>query len=252
MIAEMVATGTGRRIVQIKGDYHMGKLREAAETEKNGSFGGYGLAGGSDGGLARFSLNEDSVAQTGATSIGTTDESADRELQGVELGGPDNRKDDLAPLPVNNDLLVMATRLAAEQARVAAGANSCCLAVCAPDSNSGRFVEHSVAEIADRFSRCLRSYDSVHHFGRDRIVICLPHLKSAEAPSVLLRMRELVTRYPFFLPNGSSALITATLGGVMMDASTPVHETINRADRAKDMSRLSGNNRVLMWSPDMF
>jgi hypothetical protein len=207
----------------------MGKFREAAETEKNGSFGGYGLNGGSDGGLARFSLNEDPVAHTGATNIGSTDESADKNFQGVELGGPDDRKDDLAPLPVTEDLLVMATRLSAEQARVAAGANSCCLAVCAPDSSSGRFV-----------------------FGRDRIVICLPHLKSADAAGLLLRLRELVTRYPFFLPNGSSALITATLGGVMMDASTSVHETINRADRAKDMSRLSGGNRVLMWSPDMF
>ena len=230
----------------------MGKLREAVETEKNGSFGGYGPAGGSDGGLARFSLNGDPVAQTGAANAGSTDESADGERQGVELGGPDNRKDDLAPLPVNNDLLVMATRLSAEQARVAAGSNSCCIAVCAPDPSFGRFVEHSVAEIADRFSRCLRSYDSVHHFGRDRIVICLPHLKSTDAAGLLLRLRELVTRYPFFLPNGTSALITATLGGVMMDASTSVHETINRADRAKDMSRLSGDNRVLMWSPDMF
>lgn len=230
----------------------MGRFRKAAETEKNGSFSEYALAGDSGRGLTQFSLNENPVVQTGATNVGSTDESAGEELQGVELGGPDNRKDDLAPLPVNNDLLVMATRLSAEQARVAAGSNSCCIAVCAPDSNSGRFVEHSVAEIADRFSRCLRSYDSVHHFGRDRIVICLPHLKSAEAPGVLLRLRELVTRYPFFLPNGSSALITATLGGVMMDASTPVHETINRADRAKDMSRLSGDNRVLMWSPDMF
>jgi hypothetical protein len=230
----------------------MGKFREAAETEKYGAFGGYGLAGGSDGGLTRFSLNEDPVAQTGATNVGSPDESADKKLEGVELGGPDNRKDDPAPLPVNEDLLVMATRLSAEQARVAAGSNSCCIAVCAPDSSSGRFVEHSVAEIADRFSRCLRSYDSVHHFGRDRIVICLPHLKSADAAGLLLRLREQVTRFPFFLPNGSSALITATLGGVMMDASTPVHETINRADRAKDMSRLSGENRVLMWSPDMF
>jgi hypothetical protein len=170
----------------------------------------------------------------------------------VELGGPANRKGDQAPLPVNKDLLVLATRLSAEQARVATGSNSCCLAVCAPDSGFGRFVGHSVAEIADRFSRCLRSYDSVHHFGRDRIIICLPHLKSADAAGILLRLRELVTRAPFFLPNGSGALITATLGGVMMDASTPVHETINRADRARDMSLLSGDNRVLMWSSDMF
>lgn len=230
----------------------MGKFREAAEKENNGSFGGYVAASGSGRGPARFSLTDIPVAQTRGANIGPADGSAGQESPGVELGGPANRRVDQAPLPVNKDLLVLATRLAAEQERVAAGSNSCCVAVCAPDSSFGRFVGHSVAEIAERFSRCLRSYDSVHHFGRDRIIICLPHLKSADAASVLLRLRQLVTRAPFILPNGSTALITATLGGVMMDASTPVHETINRADRARDLSLLSGDNRVLMWSPDMF
>lgn len=230
----------------------MGEFREATKTGKIGLFGGHALAGGSDGGHARFSLSKDPVAQTGSTNVRATDESAGEKLQEVELGGPGNRSTDQGPLPVHNDLLVIATRLAAEQARVADGSNSCCIAVCAPDTVSGRFVEHSVAEIADRFSRCLRSYDSVHRFGRDRIIICLPHLKPAEAAGVLLRLRNLVTKAPFSLPNGSASLITVTLGGAMMDASTPVHETLNRADRAKDMSRLSGDNRVLMWSSDIF
>ncbi|MBE9556974.1 MAG: diguanylate cyclase [Proteobacteria bacterium] len=238
----------------------MGKFRktvEAAETENNGSFGGFTLARGNAGAPARFcstegAVVEGAVVQTAVANAGSIYESADTALSGVKLGGPANRRVDQAPLPVNKDLLVLATRLAAEQARVAADSNSCCVAVCAPDSSFGRFVGHSVAEIADRFSRCLRSYDSVHHFGRDRIVICLPHLKSADAASVLLRLRQLVTRAPFILPNGSTALITATLGGVMIDASTPVHETINRADMAKDMSLVSGDNRVLMWAPDMF
>ena len=230
----------------------MGKFRKAAEMENNGSFGGFTLVRGNDREPARLSSTEGPVVQAAAANVGSVYESADKELPGVELGGPGNRKGDQAPVPVNKDLLVLATRLSAEQARVAADSNSCCIAVCAPDSGFGRFVGHSVAEMADRFSRCLRSYDSVHHFGRDRIIICLPHLKSADAAGILLRLRELVTQAPFFLPNGSGALITATLGGVMMDASTPVHETINRADRARDMSLLSGDNRVLMWSPDIF
>lgn len=230
----------------------MGKFRKVAETINSGSLGGYAGIGGSGMGLTKLSLADTLAAQTRGANIGPADGAGGHESTGVELGGPANRTVDQAPLPVNKDLLVLATRLAAEQARVAAGSNSCCVAVCAPDSSFGRFVGHSVAEIADRFSRCLRSYDSVHHFGRDRIIICLPHLKSADAASVLLRLRQLVTRAPFILPNGSTALITATLGGVMMDASTPVHETINRADRAKDMSLVSGDNRVLMWSPDMF
>ena len=216
--------------------------------EKNQAAGGFAAAGGTGGRPFGFSLNGGGAARARDTGVGQ----AGGTLPEVKLGGPGNRQIDQAPLPINKDLLVLATRLAAEQERVAEGANSCCVAVCAPDSGFGQFVGHSVEEIARRFSRCLRSYDSVHHFGRDRIILCLPHLKPGEAARVLLRLRELVTRAPFHLPNGSGALITATLGGVMMDAATPVHETINRADRARDMSLLNGGNRVLMWSPDMF
>lgn len=170
----------------------------------------------------------------------------------VELGGPETRTFGGGPIPINCDLMVLASRLAAEQARVASGTNGCCIAVCAPDSGPGRFVEHSVAEIAGRFAHSLRSYDSIHRFGRERIVICLPFLKQGDAPSVLLRLRNQITKAPFLLPNGAAALITVTVGGAMLEPGVPVHETINRADRAKDLSRLAGDNRVLMWSPDMF
>ena len=173
-------------------------------------------------------------------------------LDKTVLGGPENRTSGLGPIPINQDLMVMASRLAAEQARVAAGANPCCVAICSPDPGPGRFVEHSVAEIADRFSQCLRSYDSIHRFGRDRVVICLPHLKRADASAVLSRLKELVCALPFHLPDGRSDLITVSLGAVMLEASLPVHEAINRADRAMEQSRLSGRNRFLMWSADMY
>ena len=193
-------------------------------------------------------IREAAKAAAGRPFGGNTETQVDMSA----LGGPENRKTGDQPLPILVDLMEMAQRLTAEQARVASGANPCCLAVCSPDPGPGRFVEHSVAEIADRFSRCLRSYDSIYRFGRDRVVICMPHLKKSDAPAVLLRMRNLITKAPFGLPNGASALITVTAGGAMMEPSVPVHETLNRADRAMELSRIGGDNRILMWSHDMF
>lgn len=235
--------------VREKGSYILNKISETAEAEISGPFGRRVLKNNGDSGFTRQSVGK--VAK-GQAYAGVVEAAAGENLQDVKLGGPDNRPDKFEPLPIHSDLLVMARHLIAEQGRVAEGKNSCCVAVCSPDSGPGRFVEHSIAEIADRFAHCLRSYDSVYRFGRDRLVICLPHLIPGDAASVLLRLRNLVTKAPFHLPNGGTALITVTLGGAMMDESTPVHETINRADRAKDLSRLSGENRVLMWSPDMF
>ena len=232
----------------------MSNFNESAEAEISGPFGRRVPKDRGDRDSARHSTGKAAIAQTntGIADVDASENPPSENPEGMELGGPDNRPTKFEPLPIHGDLLVMANRLGAEHGRVVAGSNSCCIVVCGPDSGPGRFVEHSVAEIADRFARCLRSYDSIHRFGRDRIVICLPHLKSSDAASVLLRLRNLVTKAPFFLPNGGSALITVTLGGAMMDVSTPVHETINRADRAKDLSRVGGDNRVLMWGADMF
>lgn len=232
----------------------MSNFRESVEVEISGPFGRRAPKDRGDRDIARYSTGKAAIAQTDTETAdaAVSENSPFENPQEMELGGPDNRPAKFEPLPIHSDLRVMANRLAAEHGRVVAGTNSCCIVVCGPDSGPGRFVEHSVAEIAHRFSRCLRSYDSVHRFGRDRIVICLPHLKPNDAANVLLRLRNLVTKAPFILPNGGSALITVTLGGAMMDVSAPVHETINRADRAKDLSRLGGDNRVLMWGPDMF
>ncbi len=51
------------------------------------------------------------------------------------------------------------------------------------------------------------------------------------------------------MPDGAEWSVAVALGGVMMDKS-PVQETINRADRAMDLARLSGDN-VAMWSPEL-
>lgn len=170
-------------------------------------------------------------------------------LAGVEVRNEDDR-DRPGALPVLRDPVVMATRLSAERARVAEGRNSCCLVVCSPHTVQGWSTEQTVAETATRFANSLRGYDSIFRHGKDMLVVCLPFVKIGDAHSVMERLRDLAGRMPVDLPDGTSGHITVLLGGTMMDRFTDVGGTIDRAARAMEQGRLSGD-RICLWTPDI-
>lgn len=175
---------------------------------------------------------------------------ADITKKGV-LGGPGTRPMTVEPLPVVKDIVELAGRLTAEHQRVKSGENSCCVALCHPDLVSGWPIEELVANIAERFSHKLRSYDSIFLYGRDKILLCLPHVKTVDVRTLLGRLRDIATERAIPMPTGTLTLVSVSVGGVMMDPRTQVQETIDRADRAMDMARVAGGNRVCLWSPDM-
>lgn len=161
-----------------------------------------------------------------------------------------NDRDRPGPLPVLRDPVVMATRLSAERARVVEARNSCCLVVCRPNPVQGWTTEQTVAETATRFANSLRGYDSIFRHGSDTLVVCLPFVRVGDARSVMERLRDLAGRMPVDLPNGTSGHITVWLGGTMMDRFTDVRGTIDRAARAMEQGRLSGE-RICLWTPDI-
>ena len=168
-----------------------------------------------------------------------------------KLGGPGDRIMDDSPLPIVKDIVALASRLAAEHERVLAGKNTCCVVICSPDLVSGWPIEDLVRDIADRFANNLRSYDSIFLYGRDKILVCLPHIKATDTRSVLGRLRDLSAGRSVPMPNGTMTLTTVSVGGVMMNLATQVQETIDRADRAMELARNSGGNKVAIWSPNM-
>ena len=100
------------------------------------------------------------------------------------------------------------------------------------------------------YAASLRSYDKIFRHGRENLLIALPHVKPEEATTVLQRLHDIVERMPFKMPgNGLDLSVTVSLGGALMDNS-PVQEIINRADKAMEAGRLSGN-RNCIWSPDL-
>ncbi|UCH73553.1 MAG: diguanylate cyclase [Rhodospirillales bacterium] len=160
------------------------------------------------------------------------------------------RKELAGPLPVVENLVETVQWLENARQKVSSGNASCCLVVCAPNSIDGVAMELTVGEIANRFAHSLRSYDAIFRHGRDKLLVALPHVKPSDAPAVLQRLKAIIARLPFKLPNQSVDIsVTVSLGGVMMDSS-PVQELINRADKAMEAGRISGNY-TCMWTSDL-
>ncbi|MBE9551884.1 MAG: diguanylate cyclase [Proteobacteria bacterium] len=154
------------------------------------------------------------------------------------------------PLPVADNIVEMVQWLENARKKVAEGSAQCCVVVCAPNPIEGAALELTVGEIADRFACSLRSYDKIYRHGREKLLIALPHVNTDDAPSVLQRLHDIVERMPFKMPgNGLDLSVTVSLGGAMMDGS-PVQELINRADKAMEAGRNSGN-RNCIWSPEL-
>jgi len=167
----------------------------------------------------------------------------------TQVKGQDDREKS-GPLQIGNDSKAMAERLSAERERVVSGGNSCCVAVCMPDPMQGMSVEQAVAETARRFANSLRAYDSIFLRPGNRILVCAPFVKSGDAPGLMERLRDLASRMPVTLSDGTSGHVMVSVGGVMMDRSANVEETIRRADKAMEQGKLSGN-RMCLWSPDL-
>lgn len=160
------------------------------------------------------------------------------------------RKELTGPLPVVENLIDTVQWLENARQKVASGGGTCCLVVCAPNPIDGIAMELTVDEIANRFAHSLRSYDAIFRHGRDKLLVALPHVKPSDAPGVLQRLNAIIARLPFRMPGrGLDISVTVSLGGVMMD-SNPVQQLINRADKAMEAARISGNH-TCMWTSDL-
>ncbi|MDH5556322.1 MAG: GGDEF domain-containing protein [Alphaproteobacteria bacterium] len=166
---------------------------------------------------------------------------------GFEFG---ERKDIDGPLPIGDNIVEMVQWLESARNKVAESNATCCVAVCAPNPIEGAALELTLGEIADRFAISLRSYDKLFFHGRGKLLIALPHVKPEDATSVMQRLHDIVERMPFKMPgSGLDLSVTVSLGAALMDGSS-VQELINRADKAMEMGRISGN-RNCIWSPEL-
>ena len=165
---------------------------------------------------------------TPRTQAGASGSPAKNTPAGFEFG---ERREMSGPLPIVDNIVEMVQWLENARLKVSEGGADCCIAVCAPNPIDGAALELTV-------------------HGREKLLIALPHVKPDEAVTVLQRLHDIVGRMPFKMPgNGLDLSVTVSLGGALMDGS-PVQELINRADKAMEAGRISGN-RNCIWSPDL-
>lgn len=161
-----------------------------------------------------------------------------------------DREPNAGPLDVIESLVESVAWLEKARNLVAMGGGTCCLAVCAPNPIEGAALDLTVGEIAGRFATNLRSHDRIFRHGRDKLLIALPHVQPKDTEAVLTRLSDMISRMPFKMPGNDLDLsLSVSIGGIMMD-STPIQNLINRADKAMEAGRISGNY-ICMWTPDL-
>lgn len=167
----------------------------------------------------------------------------------VSSGAPERQRGE-GPVPVVTDRNEMLVRLVQERARIMKG-GSCCIAVCAPDDNDRLPQALALRISAERFAHAMRAHDGIFHYGADKLLLCLPHIKSSDAAGVMGRLRKLVCAKPVVLEHSESVMLSVTLSGAMMNRFDFVEDTVAQAERALRSNLSAGGNRVCMLMPEV-
>lgn len=147
-----------------------------------------------------------------------------------------------------DDLERMIETLERERERVVRTGASCCLAIVAIDRLDGAVADQVMHDIGDRLLDNLRPYDDVYRYGQDRYLVSLPHIKTADVPSVMGRLRDLVADEPAPLKDGRDLAVTASLGCAMMDGEVSLRGVLDRADQALRAAVSDGGDCFRVWA----
>jgi diguanylate cyclase (GGDEF)-like protein len=93
-------------------------------------------------------------------------------------------------------------------------------------------------------ARRLRPYDRIYRYGGEEFLICLPDTDVPQAQGIIERLREEIASRPVQFGD-SDVLVTVSFGLSAVEASSPVDESIRRADRALFAAKQNGRNRVI-------
>lgn len=93
----------------------------------------------------------------------------------------------------------------------------------------------------------LRPYDRLYRYGGEEFLLCMPHVALVPAVGVTERLRGAISaiRIPWG-DEGTKLQVTASFGVAALDATAPVEDSIDLADRLLYKSKQGGRNRVSM------
>lgn len=101
-----------------------------------------------------------------------------------------------------------------------------------------------IVEVADCFVKQLRPYDSVHRYGGEEFLFCLPDTDVTMAATVAERLRRKIEDLIVTLADGETVAVTVSIGLAQMDAQKSIAETISKTDAALYRAKAAGRNRI--------
>jgi len=98
----------------------------------------------------------------------------------------------------------------------------------------------------------LRLSDKVFRYDASKFLIRLSGTDLASGKTVIMRLREAVTRGLTSVgADGVAFQLTASWGIAMLDPTVDVLESIDRADQALTLAKTAGRNRMITWDPSV-
>lgn len=98
----------------------------------------------------------------------------------------------------------------------------------------------------------LRLSDKVFRYDADKFLIRLSGTDLASGKTVIMRLREAVTRALTSVgADGIAFQMTASFGIAMLDPEVDALESIDRADQALTLAKVAGRNRMITWDPSV-
>jgi diguanylate cyclase len=162
---------------------------------------------------------------------------------------------ELDPLTGLNNRQIMTSVLARERERAIRTKAPCCIVLAdidhfkaVNDAHGHAAGDHVLRTVAGRFVEHLRPYDDIFRYGGEEFLICLPFANEETAGEVTERLRLSLHDHPVVLADNTKLSLTASFGIRLMDAETPIKETVFQADLALYRSKDGGRNRMTIWT----
>jgi len=160
------------------------------------------------------------------------------------------RTDSLTSAP---NRLALDEALVLEHARIVRGARPAGLYIVdldrfklANDHHGHDVGDAILVETVERIRRGLRDTDIVARWGGDELIVLAPEINSPDALEAFgERIRRFVGDRPYRLPPGGELAITASVGGTLLDGSSPPDVVLKRADVAVYRAKQTRNTSVV-------
>ncbi len=164
----------------------------------------------------------------------------------VAAGGVPGREagDDRGAVVESDPAAIMAG-LRGEMDRVTRAGDSSCLCIVTPDGAANDLVVHSLGKL---IASSLRAGDAVFRFADSKYLVMLRQIDRDGAVGFMKGLRERLLSASPSTAGGGKAGMTASFGGTMMDAATPLYEHMDRVSDAHARALKGKGDTICMWS----